>query len=261
VLNGKAVCGASHIGSNGQPKRDYIPHHEPFQYYASTSNPHHLAPSSMAMIGQTDQANHQYDLVDFWRAADGGTLPAVSFLKAPGYQDGHAAYSDPLAEQQFLVETINRLQRLPEWERMAVIIAYDDSDGWYDHVMGPIVSQSQTTYDALTGVGQCGMATAGPQGPFEPGRCGYGPRLPLLMISPFAKVNFVDSTVTDQTSILRFIEDNWQLGRIGNGSFDAIAGSLRQMFDFDRESRAPRLFLDELTGQPIGGDDDRDDRH
>lgn len=40
-------------------------------------------------------------------------------------------------------------------------------------------------------------------------RCGYGPRQPLLVISPYAKVNFVDHTITDQSSILRFVEDNW----------------------------------------------------
>jgi phospholipase C len=66
------------------------------------------------MIGQSDQANHQYDLRDFWAAAESGHLPVVSFLKAPAYQDGHAGYSDPLAEQTFLVQTLNRLQRLPE---------------------------------------------------------------------------------------------------------------------------------------------------
>ena len=55
-------------------------------------------------------------------------------------------------------------------------------------------------------------------------RCGYGPRQPLLVISPFAKRNFVDHTVTDQSSVLRFIEDNWETGRIGNFSFDTKAG-------------------------------------
>ena len=66
----------------------------------------------------------------------------MSFLKARGFQDGHAGYSDPLAEQSFVVDTINQLQMLPQWKDMAIIIAYDDSDGWYDHVMGPIVSQA-----------------------------------------------------------------------------------------------------------------------
>ena len=55
-------------------------------------------------------------------------------------------YSDPIDEQTFLVNTINKLQQLPEWNSTAVIIAYDDSDGWYDHVMPPIVSQSNDPY-------------------------------------------------------------------------------------------------------------------
>jgi hypothetical protein len=54
------------------------------------------------------------------------------------------------------------------------------------------------------------------------GRCGYGQRLPLLVISPYAKVDYVDHSLTDQTSILQFIEDNWNLGRIGSSSFDAL---------------------------------------
>jgi phospholipase C len=90
VVSGKAVCGASHVGINGNTQADYIPHHQPFQYFQSTANPHHLPPSSVAMIGQSDQANHQYDVSDFWDAANAGNLPAVSFLKAPGFQDGHA---------------------------------------------------------------------------------------------------------------------------------------------------------------------------
>jgi phospholipase C len=56
------------------------------------------------------------------------------------------------------------------------------------------------------------------------GRCGCGPRQPLLVLSPFAKKNFVDHTLTDQSSVLRFIEDNWKTGQIGGGSFDQIAG-------------------------------------
>jgi phospholipase C len=66
------------------------------------------------MIGKTDQANHQYDLSDFWAAAEVGNLPAASFLKAPSYQQGHAGYSGPLLEQSFLVDTINKIQKLPE---------------------------------------------------------------------------------------------------------------------------------------------------
>jgi phospholipase C len=132
-----------------------------------------------------------------------------------------------------------------------VIIAYDDSDGWYDHVLGPIVSQSNTTEDALTGPGSCGTA---PAGSFQ-GRCGYGPRLPLLALSPWARRNYVDHGVTDQSSILRLIEDVFDLGRIGSDSFDARAGSLFSLFDFTHP-RDGKLLLDPDTGLPREVDDD-----
>ncbi|CAL1239396.1 phospholipase C [Candidatus Methylocalor cossyra] len=249
VANGKAVCGETLTNIGGVSVTSYIPHHEPFQYYKSTSNPHHLRPSSVAMIGHTDQANHQYDLTDFWSALDAGNLPAVSFLKAPAAQDGHAAYSSPIDEQKFLVETINRLQRSRFWHDMAIIIAYDDSDGWYDHVMPPIVNFSDDPkHDGITN-GSCG-GRAGAGG--YNARCGYGPRQPLLVISPWAKVNYVDHSITDQTSILAFIEDNWNLGRIGDNSFDAMAGKLNTMFEFrGKHGRAHRLILDPQTGAVV----------
>jgi phospholipase C len=261
VVNGQAVCGAHHSGLAGDDATttvgDYIPHHEPFEYYSQTTNQHHLPPSSPSKIGQTDQANHQYDLADFWTALNEGQLPAVSYLKAAAYQDGHAAYSTPEDEQIFLVNTINRLQESKEWREMAIVIAYDDSDGWYDHQMGPIVNQSNVSDDNLLGPGNCGTPKLIPGASgIQNGRCGYGPRQPLLIISPFAKKNYVDHLITDQSSILRFIEDNWNLGRIGNGSTDAIAGTLDGMFDFDRDDHAgnSKLILDPDTGRVISGD-------
>ena len=184
-------------------------------------------------MGETDQANHQYDLSYFYETLKDGNMPSVSFLKAAAYEDGHAGYSDPLDEQRFLTDTINKIEQSPDWSNTAIVIAYDDSDGWYDHVMGPIVRHSESKSDALTGEGQCGSVPATPPAGFENDRCGFGPRLPLLVISPWAKQNFVDNSLTDQSSILSFIEGNWQLGRIGGGSTDAAAGSLGTMFDFN----------------------------
>jgi phospholipase C len=82
------------------------------------------------------------------------------------------------------------------------------------------------------------------------GRCGYGPRLPMLVLSPYAKANFVDHSITDQSSILRFIEDNWLGGeRIGQGSYDALAGSLENMLNFSQTPN-PILLLNPGTGEP-----------
>ena len=257
--DGSTGCARSHTSAITKSlKADYIPHHQPFQYYTQTANPKHLRPSSVSTVGQQDQANHQYDTDDFFNAVQAGNFPAVSFLKAPGFQDAHAGYSDPLDEQTFVVKVINFLQQQRDWNSTAVFINYDDSDGWYDHQLGQIVNQSTTAADALTGMGACGNGTdsalAGPSTAHAQGRCGYGPRLPLLVISPYAKQNYVDHTITDQTSIIRFIEDNWLEGqRIGNGSFDALAGSVNSMFDFSHRSNNQPFFLDESTGEPTNG--------
>jgi phospholipase C len=93
--------------------------------------------------------------------------------------------------------------------------------------------------------------------------------MPLLVVSPFAKRNHVDHTLTDQSSVLRFIEDNWLDGKRiqRGGSFDTIAGPLNNMFDFDdRDEGGPRkVLLDEKTGVVVsvsqGGDDDGHRRH
>ena len=234
---------------------DYMPHHEPFQYYKATWNLKHTRPTSVMTIGHNgDPARHQYDIDDFFAAVKAGNFPAVNFLKAPAYQDGHAGYSDPLDEQAFIVKVIDFLQTQPQWKNTAVILAYDDSDGWYDHQMGPIVNHSSTAADMLSGSGECGdgaTALPGPKTPHAQGRCGYGPRLPLLVVSPYARRNYVDHTLTDQTSILRFIEDNWLHGaRVGQGSFDAIAGPITGMFDFQHPD-ASQYVLDPSTGEPV----------
>ena len=248
-MGGFANCTNVSTGITGLSTADYIPHHAFFQYWQSTSNPTHARRTSVAMIGHKgDAANHNYDLSDFWDALAVHNLPAVSFVKARAIEDGHAGYSDPLDEQNFLVQFVNKLQKSSAWRDTAVIIMYDDSDGWYDHVMGPIVNQSNVTDDQLLGPGNCGTPKPDETGAIENGRCGYGPRLPFLIVSPYAKANYVDHRVTDQSSVIRFIEDNWNLGRIGNGSADAIAGTLDGLFDFTGTNS--KLYLDPLTGKP-----------
>lgn len=260
--NGTTGCKRSSTGISGTTA-DYIPHHSFFNYHASTSNPAHTRPASISEIGHDGAANHNYDLEDFFAAVSAGNFPAVSFLKAQAFQDGHAGYSNPLDEQNFIVRVLNFLQTQPGWESTAVVIMYDDSDGWYDHQMGPIVNQSHSTQDALTGVGLCGTSadsTAlpgvdinGTSNPHALGRCGYGPRQPFLVVSPWARQNFVDHSVTDQSSVIRFIEDNWLGGQRIQGSFDAIAGPINGMFDFSQNSQGNQnqgnpLILDPSTG-------------
>ena len=296
------------LGGSGQwgYKDDYIPHHEPFEYYASTANPHHLTvatdtsgqdtlaglkeigtdtQSYVAGVPQFDTPNHNYDMSDFDQLVaaiaahklPASALPAVSFLKAPGFEDGHAAYSDPQDEQAFVVNEINALEKTPDWSSTAVIVNYDDSDGWYDHVYSGVTNPSASVADNLTSTklpkgsgtsGLCGTESATSQ-PLagEQGRCGFGPRQPFLVISPWARTNAVDGNLSDLASVPNFIEYNWRLPAIA-GSFDQALASVDRkehvrfdiagMFDFGRghddhdgfgDFGLPAVQLDPVSGQ------------
>jgi acid phosphatase/phospholipase C len=270
--NGTTGCARSTFSSNvAGTIADYIPHHAWFQYYKSTANPTHARPNSVDAIGHTyvadsktvDPANHNYDLEDFYAAVKAGNLPAVSYIKMPAYQDGHPGNSDPLDEQAGNVDVINFLQKQPEWRETAVIVTYDDSDGWYDHAYAAPTSASyDATADQVNGPGRCGLGAAkqpqpkGLSGKPVNGRCGPGTRIPFIVISPFAKRNFVSHDRLTQASVVRFIEDNWLHGqRLGGGSFDESAESITDLFDFDRDrfrdDRANTLFLDPTAGTVI----------
>ena len=258
--NGSTGCTRSSTSVTvGANENDYVPHHQPFQFYPSTRNLSHTRPLSIASVGTSADggANHQYDTSDFIAAVQAGNFPSVSFLKAPAIQDAHPGNSDPLDEQTFVVNIINMLQQSPEWSSTAVILAYDDSDGWYDHANN-VINPSNSAQDSYTGAQQCAplpntagaMTTplSGINGLPVQGRCGYGTRQPLLVVSPFAKPNFVDHTLTDQSSIIRFVEDNWLSSqRIGQGSFDGIANPITNMLDFTQKPNAT-LILNASTG-------------
>jgi phospholipase C len=261
--NGTTNCKRSTLSTVvGTATADYVPHHAWFQYYKSTANFTHARPASLAAVGytkyngQVDPANHNYDLDDFYAAVKAGNFPSVSYVKLPAYQDGHAGYSDPLDEQTGTVELINFLQKQPEWKDTAVIVTYDDSDGWYDHAYArPTTASYDAIADQLNGPGQCGTGVQtqpqpnGLNGQPVNGRCGPGTRIPFIVVSPFAKQNYVSHERISQASVVRFIEDNWLDGhRLGGGSLDADAGSIKDMFDFGPGGRAKELFLDPSTG-------------
>ncbi|WP_322014615.1 alkaline phosphatase family protein [Paraburkholderia sp. J12] len=279
--NGTTGCNRSTYSSVlGANENDYVQHHAWFQYYKTTQNLAHTRPSSVAAIGYTDPldntatpVHHQYDVNDFFAAVQSGNFPSVSFLKAPAVADAHPGNSDPLDEQSFVTSVVNFLQQQPDWKNTAVIVTYDDSDGWYDHqyvtpttssfdstsaeTTGQNVKVAVTGADQLNGPGVCNAAGAvqgvGVNGGAVNGRCGPGTRIPFLVISPYAKANYVDSsTVLTQASVVRFIEDNWLGGsRIGQGSNDANAGSIMNLFNFAATTPNAPLYLDSNQGTPL----------
>jgi phospholipase C len=247
---GFAVCGSEHENIGKIEVQDYVPHHDPFQFYKSTANPKHLPPSSEAEIGKTDQANHNYDISDFFLTLEHGNLPSVSFLKPPAYENSHAGNSDPIDEQRWLVTTINAIEKSPDWSSTAIVVTYDDSDGWYDQQAPPILNGSD---DLSLDTSMCTAVpvTVGTRND----RCGFGPRLPMLVISPWTRQNFISHDRTDTDSVLAFIEDNWLNDKRIPDSYDAISGSLVNgtsgLLDFSAKPHDTPVILDPKTGEVI----------
>jgi len=244
---------------------DYIPHHNWFQYFKSTANPTHARPSSVQAIGHSvetdgktpDPANHEYSLHDFFDAVKANNMPAVAYLNASAFEDGHAGYSNPLDEQMFVAKVVNYLEQQPQWSSTAVVVTWDDSDGWYDHAYHAPTSYSYDPQaDQVNGPGQCGpaggTASVGINGKPVNGQCGPGTRLPFLVISPWAKPNYVSHTFITQAAIVQFIEDNWLGGqRLGPGAWDTKTGSMMDMFNFSGSGNVPPLYVDPAKGTPL----------
>ena len=144
---------------------------------------------------------HLQDETRFLSSLTEGSLPAVSFIKPLGIFDEHAGYSTVEAAESHAVELIEAVKASPFWERSAIVVTYDDFGGWYDHVPPPPID-----------------------------RWGPGGRVPTIIVSPWARQGYVDSTPYDHTSILKFIEWRWGLAPLATR--DALAWNLLPAFDF-----------------------------
>jgi phospholipase C len=144
---------------------------------------------------------HVQDETRFLESLADGSLPSVAFIKPLGIYDEHAGYSAIEAAEQHAADVIDAVQASPFWERAAIVVTYDDFGGWYDHVAPPPID-----------------------------RWGPGGRVPAIIVSPWARKGFVDSTPYDHTSILKFIE--WRWGVAPLSTRDAMAWNLLPAFDF-----------------------------
>jgi phospholipase C len=176
LLSAKGISWAWYAGAwqaaldrkNAGPVPDFQYHHQPFNYFAD------LAPGTAA------RAEHLRDGglggAAFIAAIEAGKLPQVAFYKPQGNLNEHPGYTDVLSGDEHLADIVAHLEQSPQWAHMLVIITYDENGGFWDHVAPP-----------------------------KADRFGPGTRVPTPIISPFAKRGFVDHTLDDTTSILRFI--------------------------------------------------------
>jgi phospholipase C len=159
-------------------------------------------------IDNPDLFKNIVELNQYYEDLEAENLPGVSFIKVIGSSE-HPPGSLQ-AGQRAARTMIHALMQSSHWENSAFIVTYDDWGGWYDHVPPPQVDEY-----------------------------GYGFRVPTLLVSPFAKQGYIDSTILDYTSILRFIEDNWNLDSLSVR--DAKANSIINAFDFNQEPRPAHI--------------------
>ena len=153
---------------------NFQPHHQPFNFYAR------FAP------GQPERERHLKDGKDFLKAIDTGTLPAVSFYKPAGRDTQHPSYTDMMTGDAHISDVLEKLRHSAQWKDMLVVVTYDENGGYWDHVSPPT-------------------------GPGWSDRFGPGTRVPALFIGPHVKTGFIDKTVYDTTSLLKFITERFEL--------------------------------------------------
>ena len=171
---------------------------------ASYNNP---LPACSTLQTNQSRINNLLPVDQFVSDVKNGNLASVVWL-VPKENESEHAPNDIVAGERYTVSLINAVMESQYWDSSAIFLAWDDYGGWYDHVPPPQV-------DAF----------------------GYGFRAPCLIISPFAKEGFIDNTVADHTSILKFIETLYGLPALT--SRDAQAYNMLEAFDFSQSPRSP----------------------
>ena len=136
-----------------------------------------------------------------------GRLPAVSWVIPDGANSDHSGFGRTDTGPSWVAQVVNAIGTSPYWNSTAIVVVWDDWGGWYDHVAPP-----QLDYTGL------------------------GIRVPMLVISPYARAGYVSHTQYEFGSILKFVEDTFGLGRLGTS--DTRANSISDVFNFSQPPRA-----------------------
>jgi len=165
---------------------DYVPQENVFQYFQSTANSSNV---------------QNFKLSDFESLLGSGSLPSVSFITAAPPHSMHPGAGNIANGIEWLDNLVQAVKSSSAWANTAIIVLWDESGGWYDHVAPPQFS----------------------------GTIGLGARVPVLVISPFAKSNYISHQQMDFVSILRFIQWNWAVGQFsdaGQAAREAQSGDI-----------------------------------
>ena len=181
----------------------------PWKYY-TTNSPYFQVIRMIPHMVFGPEAAKVVDESTFLPDVAAGRLPNVSWVIPPVAVSDHPAYGALCEGENWTVETINALMDSPYWKHMAIVLTWDDFGGFYDHVAPPHVDLY-----------------------------GYGPRVPALIISPYAKRGFVDHDTMEFASVLKLIETVFDLPSMT--ARDRHANDMLDAFNFRRPPTAPHL--------------------
>jgi acid phosphatase len=165
---------ASLDGPMTRPVPNFQTHHAPFNFFKA------MAPGTRARAEHLRDGG--LDGVEFLKAIDEGALPQVTFYKPQGNLNEHPGYADIASGDRHIANVVDHLRKSKQWSKMLIVVTYDENGGQWDHVAPPLGD-----------------------------RWGPGSRIPAIVISPYARRQFVDHTLYDTSSILRFITKRFDL--------------------------------------------------
>ncbi len=202
------------LQARGVSWKFYVKNYDPTLNYRDLPNLDYLPPqvqwlpllSMDRFLDDPNLSSHIVDLSEYYSDLQKGTLPAVSYVLLLGASEH--PLSDPSLGEQATRTMIYSLMQSSAWHNSAFFITYDDWGGWYDHVPPPQVDDR-----------------------------GYGFRVPAMLVSPYARMGYIDHTLLDHTSILKFVEENWNIPPLAVR--DAKANNFTSAFDFSMSPRPP----------------------
>jgi phospholipase C len=197
---------------------------------------------SIGILDETYAKNiaHVQPFQQFFDDAAAGQLASVSFVEGSDMLGGLSPDEDPPADMQvgeaMVASIIAALTSSPQWANSALFLSFDEQGGFYDHVVPPAACAPDDTPPMLS------------PGDVQAGYDQYGLRVPLIVVSPYAKRGYVSHVVTDHTSLLRFVEARFELPALSHRDANAVPPF--DMFDFDHPDTSVPALPDAAVDAP-----------
>lgn len=245
------------VGNPAQPPKDFnafVPYSDALNAVAA------LYKGNGNTLPASSGSNLEAIIGGFRNDVQAGKLPQVSWIVAPAAYSEHPGPSSPVQGGWFTQEILLALTRNPEvWSKTVLLLTYDENDGFFDHMPSPS-APSQRQDGSFAGKSTLGFDSELFKHPAPPGSTqqplpdggvyGPGPRVPMLVLSPWSRGGWVNSQVFDHTSVLQFLEKRFGVREPNISAWRrAVCGDLTSALNFVDPNHEPLPALQTTTRQ------------